>query len=109
MKHILKCDKSAFVAIVRGKKKAEFRYNDRNYKRGDILEMFEMENRKPTGKLLVAYVSHIQQGYGIPENYVMLSLGYVSKAHLMSKEKCMERLGMPIKEEKSYSEELADA
>jgi hypothetical protein len=96
MKHILKCDRGAFIALEKGKKKAEFRRNDRGYKKGDILELYEMSDGYPDGKYMIVQVSHIQEGYGIPEGYAMLSVGYKSRTHYMNRRACRERLGMAL-------------
>lgn len=61
------------------KKTCEIRFNDRKYKKGDILHLVEMNYSKPTGRFVVAIVTHVLKGIsgkvsGLEKNYVALSI-----------------------------------
>jgi hypothetical protein len=74
--HKLKTHPDPFKHVQSGAKTAEFRLNDRNFQVGDVLrlEEYDPETKKYTGFWSYQLITHIQKGYGIPENYVMLSL-----------------------------------
>ena len=83
--HELKCVPESFQAIYWGDKTADFRRNDRDYQVGDILILraWDTETRDYVSPEverlaqyhgLVARVSHMETGFGIPEGYVMLSI-----------------------------------
>lgn len=77
----LKCWPVPFRDIVFGKKKAEFRKNDRNYQVGNLLQLnrYDPETKSYTnGVYLTVEITHIQEGlpddpFGIPEGYAILS------------------------------------
>lgn len=94
MKHVLKADTRPFVAVWDGRKKAEIRLNDRDYKPGHILEVFEMVGELPTGRYFIGTISHIQGGYELPSSVVVLSLGYVSLGKC-KRVSARDRLGIP--------------
>ena len=82
--HDLKCDWEAFHAVSIDSKRCEIRFNDRNYKVGDILRLRctqhtgqEMrENNLPlvyVGNPLDCTVTHVQSGYGLQDGWVALS------------------------------------
>lgn len=71
--HILKCDKKPFYLMRTGIKTAEFRKNDRDFKVGDILVLMEWDGITYTGSNVSFVITHMQDGYGIPEGYVMIS------------------------------------
>ena len=72
--HPLKTDKAPFEPLFLGWKTAEFRKDDRGFKLGDQLHLREVDERKiPTGRTVIAQITHIQTGYGIPHGYCMLS------------------------------------
>ena len=75
--HRLKCHPAPFNALRSGMKTCEFRFNDRNFKVGDILDIFEWleESREFTRCIQTRTITHIQRDFGIPDGYVMLSLG----------------------------------
>lgn len=75
--HELKVDADAFPGLWSGAKKAELRRNDRGFKTGDILQLRE---DAPEGRFVVALVTHIIEGYGLAEGYVMLSLQEVNRS-----------------------------
>lgn len=74
--HYLKTWPEPFRAVVAGIKRADFRLNDRDYHVGDtiVLEEFEPDNCGYTGKQHTVTITHIQDGFGIPDGYVMLSI-----------------------------------
>jgi ASC-1-like (ASCH) protein len=61
MTHELKCWPEFFKEVKEGRKKFEFRINDRNYKVGDYLILKEWDNKKQcyTGEICSRYVSYI--------------------------------------------------
>lgn len=60
--HYLKTETEYFQAVERGEKKFELRYNDRNFKKYDIIYLTESVNGIPTGRKLpgleIQYVLH---------------------------------------------------
>lgn len=79
MIHSIKCDTLPFESIWNRLKKSEFRFNDRNYQVGDDLVIIEYNRitEKYSGKYIQAKILHIEKGYGIPEDYVVLSIGNI--------------------------------
>lgn len=59
MTHELKIHPAYFKAVRSGKKTFEVRYNDRNYKVGDVLKLREWDGEKYTGRVLDVYVDYI--------------------------------------------------
>jgi len=68
MVHDLKIENIYLGELISGKKKAEIRVNDRKYAVGDIL-LF----RRPKDNFQFK-VTHIHEGLGMKENYVVLSV-----------------------------------
>lgn len=69
----LKIEPAYFEAVSSWKKTFEIRYNDRDYKVGDLLVLREWDGEKYTGRevdRVVSYVSHYAQQTG----YVVLAL-----------------------------------
>jgi hypothetical protein len=71
--HHLKCDPEQFELLLLGKKKCELRFNDRDFKEGDILHLHEThytaeqmkEKVKPlvyTGRIVNSLVTHVLKG-----------------------------------------------
>lgn len=83
MTHELKTWPDAFEAIWDGRKKAEFRKNDRDFAVGDILVLMEWdpETGISSGRQVRARVTDMRAGprFGIPEGYAMLSLDEVAR------------------------------
>lgn len=81
--HILKTAREVFGDLTTGAKKAEFRKNDRSFKVGDILYLREYvdcdDYKDYSGNELFYQITHIQTGFGIPEDYVMLSIEKLDK------------------------------
>jgi hypothetical protein len=88
--HELKCWPEYFEPLVQGKKTAEIRKNDRDFKVGDRLLLREWDPNKHshgwyTGRYTVRTITHVLDLYslvsGVEESgqYVMLSLGDAQK------------------------------
>ena len=79
MIHELKLDRKFFKRVREGKKRAELRYNDRNYRIGDflLLREFAGADRRYTGNRIMVKVLDIvtrdEFPAGLREGYVMLS------------------------------------
>lgn len=78
--HELKQDKRFFQPVVNGARRAEIRYNDRQYKVGDTITLMEGEMNNGafeyTGRKISAEISHIDT-FGLQDGYVALSLSKV--------------------------------
>lgn len=76
--HGLKCDPVPFAALWSGDKTCEVRRDDRGFKVGDHLELWELAPElggdARTGRRITASVTHIQQGYGLGPGVVVMSL-----------------------------------
>ena len=83
--HFLKQDRCNFNAIMKGEKKCEARKDDRLFSVGDILILqetrytgFEMATEgmplEYTGREVIAEVTHIQRGYGLPDDVCVMSI-----------------------------------
>jgi len=75
--HILKTWPEYFEAVLDGKKKFEFRENDRGYALGDTLWLHEWDPVKEerTGRVALAYVTYLLEGvFGLPDNMVIMSI-----------------------------------
>lgn len=73
--HRLKIKSEHYINVINGTKTAEIRYNDRNYRVGDILILNEIdENGNFTGKICEVIVTHVLDDNQYLQNgYVMLS------------------------------------
>lgn len=74
--HDLKILSEYYSAVVSGAKKFEVRYNDRDYKVGDILLLREFDGSFYTGRKTCVKVTYVLHGgaYGLAEGYVILSI-----------------------------------
>jgi hypothetical protein len=83
--HDLKTDSEVFAFTYAGSKNYEIRFNDRDFKIGDILILNETkysgaemkEYCKPlvcTGRQLMRRVDHVLEGYGLEPGWVILSV-----------------------------------
>lgn len=76
--HHLKCHTEPFHKTLIGKKRAEFRKNDRDFKEGDtlVLHEYDPDSGAETGKCLGVIVEDVTPGgqYGIPEGYCVMSI-----------------------------------
>ena len=74
--HQLKCHPSPFAAVWAGLKKAEIRSTaDRTFWTEDRIELQEFIGNLNyyTGRTVRARITHIQEGYGLPDGMAMLS------------------------------------
>lgn len=80
--HVLKCFSEYFQLIVEGKKNFEVRYNDRDYKDGDFLMLYETEEdtKNLTRKFTYVKITYILVGFeGLKEGWVCMSIRPVTK------------------------------
>jgi len=83
--HELKCWPSQFEATLDGRKKHEFRKNDRDFKVGDVLSLREYDPAKSypythghTGRVLRGRVTWVTESFGVPPGFCAMSLSDVS-------------------------------
>lgn len=72
----IKLDHQFFDDVKNGAKKAEFRYNDRDYRVGDIIALVENFGYEATDpREIYVEITHVVYGgaYGIPVGYCMFS------------------------------------
>ena len=76
--HRLKCDPQPFYDLWGGIKKCEVRINDRDYQIGDFLfiGLFRDGEFVPEHDI-EAEVIHIQTGYGLPKDIIVMSLNVI--------------------------------
>jgi len=74
--HALKIIQPYFTDVQIGLKKWELRKNDRDYKIGDTLTLFEHNEKGATGSFMTAEVIYIFEGgiYGLEEGYVIMGI-----------------------------------
>lgn len=82
--HELKTDPEPFAAVVEGSKTHEIRLNDRDFKTGDVLVLRETTHTgaeiaagaalEYTGRTALAEITHVQTGYGLADNWAVLSI-----------------------------------
>lgn len=76
--HTLKTWPDYFQRILEGRKTAEWRKNDRDFRRGDYLVLYEYKPREEicTGRILVAEVTDIVQteSFEMPRDYCVMSI-----------------------------------
>jgi ASC-1-like (ASCH) protein len=75
--HHLKTETEYYQAIERGDKKFELRFNDREFKKYDMIYLEETVNGVYTGRKLDPFeIQYIFYGgkYGLDENYCIFSL-----------------------------------
>lgn len=74
-RHKLKLAKMFFEDVRLGRKSFELKKNDRDYQIGDILELREMDNGEPTGRVIEKEITYILEGFaGLKEDYCILAL-----------------------------------
>ena len=82
--HELKSWPDQFQAMWTGRKRAEFRRDDRGYAVGDLLDLREWDPAvgRYTGFRLSARVTHLARGpaYAIPAGFVVLSVEVLEAA-----------------------------
>lgn len=79
--HELKIKSEYFMDVVKNIKKAEIRYNDRNYQVGDLLILHEIDDHDNyNGNHCSVIVSHIlDNAQYLRDGYVMLSIAVISR------------------------------
>lgn len=78
MIHELKILPEYFEAVFTGSKTFEIRQNDRGFKVGDFVELYEYEvNKGFTGRILTRQITYIFEGgqYGLSHDFVCFALG----------------------------------
>jgi len=77
MIHELKIEKNYLQRLLEEKKKAEIRFNDRDYQRGDKLKFYNVTRRVIPGDSdfwVFFEITHVYSGVGMAQGYVCLSL-----------------------------------
>ena len=72
--HEVKLHAKYFDLVLEGKKRAEFRKNDRNYERGDTLILYEWVQGVYTGRNVEARITDVTDLSDWLEDYVLLSI-----------------------------------
>lgn len=76
--HYIKIRPEYYRAIERGEKTFEVRYNDRNYKKYDVLHLQEWLNGEYTGRVIVADVTYVLANPEYcKEGYVVMAIKVV--------------------------------
>lgn len=77
--HVLKCWPNAFDAVKAGRKRFEWRRDDRGYEVGDVLDLRRWDPQAPHSvgicesfRVVVIYILRGQ--FGVPENYCVMSI-----------------------------------
>ena len=74
MTHELKTYPKYFQETIEGNKPFEIRKNDRDYKKGDILEMMEFKDGKNTGRTVRVLVTYILEEFaGLEDGYCIMA------------------------------------
>lgn len=74
----LKIAPEYFEKVLSKEKTFEFRYNDRNYKIGDILNLKEYSDGEYTGREKSVQITYILQDFeGLQSNYAILSIKHI--------------------------------
>jgi hypothetical protein len=84
MQHELKTWPEPFQAALEGKKKFEYRKDDRPFKVGDTLVLKEWtpENEQYTGRSWQFAITYIlDHGFGLPEGYCIMSIDKIPDAY----------------------------
>lgn len=72
--HHIKLGASFFAEVESGEKTFELRKNDRDYKKGDILEMMEFKDGKNTGRIVRVLVTYILTEFtGLEDGYCIMA------------------------------------
>lgn len=82
--HSLKCDPVPFAALWAKDKTHEVRTEiDRTFSVGDSLRLREQDvDRKVfTGRVIHALVTHVQKGYGLPQDLAVLSISETGRVN----------------------------
>lgn len=77
--HVLKIKPEHFYPVYAGRKTAELRFNDRDFKSGDLLKLREFFNGDYTGSYVWRRITHVADVADFAEGYVLLSMVPISK------------------------------
>lgn len=78
--HHIKLGASFFDEVASGEKTFELRRNDRDYKKGDILEMMEFKDGKNTGRIVRVLVTYILTEFaGLEEGYCIMATSLLNE------------------------------
>ncbi len=77
--HHLKTEPQYLQAHFDGLKDFEIRFNDRDYKVGDELDLFGWENNTETGLRILRKIKYIHSGLGLKDGYVILRSEPITK------------------------------
>ena len=73
--HQLRLAANDFDDVAAGVKTFELRKNDRNYRKGDLLELMEFTEGRNTGRLIRAEVTYILEDYtGLEDDYCIMAI-----------------------------------
>ena len=78
--HSLKVWPSQFAALLTGEKRHEWRRNDRDFRIGDELELYEFDphpNRCEdgyTGRKWMCRITYLSENFGVPDGWCVLSI-----------------------------------
>lgn len=77
MVHELKIKSKYFKSVVDGDKTFEVRFNDRDYRVGDIRILKEFNGEQYTGRVCYKFVKYVLDDFpqGLKEGYVVLGIG----------------------------------
>ncbi|WP_312631711.1 DUF3850 domain-containing protein [Pantoea piersonii] len=81
MEHNLKILPEHFAPVDAGIKRAELRKNDREYQKGDILNLCEWDGTNFTGRFAIRQVTHVADVGAYLPGYVLLSMDDAGPAH----------------------------
>lgn len=77
-----------FEEIIKGNKRAELRFNDRDFNVGDIYELEEYDGKTYTGRSVTVRITHILEGFeGLAKGWCMFSFVTLGEA----KESCLNK------------------
>lgn len=78
-----------FEEIIKGNKRAELRFNDRDFKVGDIYELEEYDGKTYTGRSVMVRITHILEGFeGLAKGWCMFSFVTLGEV----KENCLNKI-----------------
>ncbi|MNJ30539.1 hypothetical protein D3C77_251390 [compost metagenome] len=79
--HALKIHEDPFAELLSGAKTCEVRKDDRGFAVGDTVQLHECGDANYTGRTLRRTITHIQRGYGLPEDMCVLSYAQPAAQH----------------------------
>ena len=78
--HHIKLGAAFFEEVASGEKTFELRKNDRDYKKGDILEMMEFKDGKNTGRTVRVLVTYILEEFaGLEDGYCIMATSLLNE------------------------------